>query len=139
MNKMNKKIEYALMALKCFCDYENNSKGDQTLFSAKDISDMTKAPYDVMARVLQVLSSRGILRVEYGVSGGYHLSKNLTDVSVLELIEILEGSKELTKCLGSDQDCELIGQCSILSPIKLLNQKIKNFYQSISLAEVLHV
>lgn len=137
MNKMNKKIEYALMALKFI--YDSTVLSSDRLISAKDVSEATRAPYEVVARVLQALSSHGILRAEYGVSGGYALVKELSQVSILELMEILEGSKELTKCLGSDQDCELIGSCSILAPIKKLNSKVKEFYQSISLAEVLHV
>lgn len=137
MNKLNKKTEYALMALKYF--YEKSKDANAGLISAKEVSEATHAPFEVIARVLQVLSSRGILKAEYGVSGGYQLVKELTDVSVLQLIEILEGSKELTKCLGPENECELLSQCSILAPVKKLNQKVKQFYGSISLAEVLHV
>ena len=132
MNKMSKKTEYALMALKLFQDNIGTH-------SAKDISDQTHTPYDVIARVLQVLSSRGILKAEYGVMGGYQLSKNLSDVTLHELIETLESSTDLTKCLGHDNECDHAKSCTIVTPITNLNLKVKNFYKSISLAEVLHV
>lgn len=136
------------MALKLFHDLELQSKGIkprsetaalQLTVSAKDIAERTHAPYDVVARVLQVLSSRGILKAEYGVLGGYQLSKNLEEVTVHELIETLESSTELAKCLGTDNECDLFKSCSIITPITNLNLKVKNFYKSISLAEVLHV
>ena len=147
MNKMSKKTEYALMALKLFHELELESKGliekskpvPNLTVSAKDIAERTHAPFDVVARVLQVLSSRGILKAEYGVMGGYQLSKNLEQVTVHELIEILESSTELAKCLGSDNECDLLKNCSIITPITNLNLKVQNFYKSISLAEVLHV
>jgi Rrf2 family protein len=147
MNKLSKKTEYALMALKLFNDIDLESKGLKSTsksiinrtVSAQDIADQTHAPYDVIARVLQVLSSRGILKAEYGLFGGYQLAKNLNEVTVHELMEALETSTDLTKCLTSENDCDLSSKCTIVSPITQLNTKVQNFYKSISLQEVLHV
>ncbi len=146
MNKMNKKTEYALMALNVFNDLNLKAKQQgqsgeyaQQTVSAKDIAEKTHAPYDVVARVLQVLSSRGILRAEYGVMGGYTLNKNLSEITLHDLIEILETSTDLAKCLGSDSECDLAKNCTIMSPIQKLNHKVQNFYKSIPLSEVLNV
>ncbi len=138
MNKINRKTEYALMALKYFVDQaaQDSSVG---LISAKDLAEKTHTPFEVIARVLQALSSRGILKAEYGVSGGYQLVKNLEDISIYELINVLENSSDLAKCLGSDSECDLSSKCNIISPITHLNSKVQNFYKSISLAEVLYV
>ncbi len=138
MNKINKKTEYALMALKYFVD-QSAVDPVMGLMSAKDLAEKTHAPFEVIARVLQALSSRGILKAEYGVSGGYHLVKKLEDISVFELMSILESSTELAKCLGTDSECDLSSKCTIISPITHLNAKVQNFYKSISLAEVLYV
>lgn len=138
MNKINKKTEYALMALKYFVDQSTGEKAG-ALISAKDLAEKTHTPFEVIARVLQALSSRGILKAEYGVSGGYQLVKNLEDISVYELISILENSTDLAKCLGTENECDLSPKCTIISPITHLNSKVQNFYKSISLAEVLHV
>ncbi len=147
MNKLSKKTEYALMALKLFNDIDLESKGLKPrsrnilrlTVSAQDIAEQTHAPYDVISRVLQVLSSRGILKAEYGLFGGYQLSKNLNDVTVHELIDALESSTDLAKCLSSENDCELSSKCTIVTPITQLNLKVQNFYKSITLHEVLHV
>ena len=134
MNKMSKKMEYALMALRVICN-----KPEGVLTSAKEVSDQMHIPFDVTARVLQALSSRGLLKAEYGVSGGYALSRALTEISVHELNEMLEGHVVLTKCLGQDEPCEISGTCNITAPISALNNKVKEFYKSVSLHEVLHV
>ncbi len=153
MNKLSKKTEYALMALKLFNDIDLVSKGLKPhselrlnsggplhmTVSAQDIAERTHAPYEVIARVLQVLSSRGILKAEYGLFGGYQLAKNLNEVTVHELMDALESSTDLTKCLTSENDCDLSSKCTIVSPITQLNTKVQNFYKSISLHEVLHV
>jgi Rrf2 family protein len=151
MNKMSKKTEYALMALKLLNDLDLQSKGLMSrplgydsgplslTVSAKDIADRTHSPYDVIARVLQVLSSRGILKAEYGIMGGYQLARSLNEITVHELIEILESSTDLAKCLSTDSECDHSKNCSIVTPMTNLNTKVQNFYKSITLEEVLHV
>ncbi len=147
MNKMSKKTEYALMALNLFYDLQLQAVGarprrDQPIhhtISAKDIAEKIHAPFEITARVLQVLASKGILKAEYGIQGGYYLLKNLDEVSVHDLIETLESSTELTKCLSSESECDLAKTCTIVSPITTLNKKIQNFYKSISISEVLNV
>lgn len=130
--KFNKKVEYALMALKHF------SESDDKNVSAKDLAEATHSPAEVTARVLQTLSSHGILKAEYGLHGGYRLAKDLSKVSVHDLMHIIEGSTDLAKCL-SDKECDLIKKCTILTPVENLNKKVQDFYKSISIEEVFHV
>lgn len=134
MNKMNKKMEYALMALRLI-----SQRAPGFLTTAKEVSDQMHIPFDVTARVLQALSSRGLLKAEYGVSGGYVLARPLGEVSVHDLTEMLEGHTALTKCLGTDEPCGISETCNIVSPIFALNKKVKEFYKSVSLQEVLYV
>ncbi len=134
MNKMSKKMEYALMALRVI-----SAKPEGVLTSAKEVSEQMHIPFDVTARVLQALSSRGLLTAEYGVSGGYFLSRPLDEISVHDLNEMLEGHVVLTKCLGLDEPCEISSTCNITAPILALNNKVKEFYKSVSLHEVLYV
>lgn len=134
MNKMNKKMEYALMALRFI---SGKSKGELT--SAKEVSEQMHVSFEATARVLQALSARGLLRAEYGVGGGYVLARPLAEVSLHDLSEMLEGNTILAKCLTNDEVCETLTTCNITSPISNLNKKIQEFYKSVSLEEVLHV
>ena len=120
------------MALKHF------SEGDDKNVSAKDLAEATHSPSEVTARVLQTLSSHGILKAEYGLHGGYRLAKDLSKVSVYDLMNMIEGSTDLAKCL-SDKECDLLKKCTILTPVENLNKKVQDFYKSISIEEVFHV
>ncbi|AGH96533.1 RrF2 family transcriptional regulator [Pseudobdellovibrio exovorus] len=134
MNKMNKKMEYALMSLRIITQ---KSAGELT--TAKEVAEQMHISFETTARVLQALSSRGLLKAEYGVGGGYILARSLSEVSLHDLSEMLEGHTTLTKCLSSDEACEIQSTCNIMSPINNLNKKIQEFYKSVSLDEVLHV
>lgn len=134
MNKMNKKMEYALMSLQIILQ-----KPEGALTTAKEVSEQMHISFETTARVLQALSARGLLKAEYGVGGGYSLARSLSEVSLHDLSEMLEGHVALTKCLGHDEGCEIQSTCNIAAPINNLNRKIRDFYRSVSLQEVLHV
>jgi Rrf2 family protein len=144
MNKMSRKTEYGLMSLKFLADKKAQatslSDGSMSAFvSAKAVAEATHAPFEVIARVLQILSHRGLLKAEYGVNGGYLLAKNLNEISLFDVVEILESSADLAKCLNSEGQCELEKNCSIATPVHNLNKKLHQFYKSLSLDEVLNV
>lgn len=134
MNKINRKFEYALMALKYM-----TGKIPGELTSAKEVSDNFKTPFDATARVMQVMAQKGLLRAEYGAAGGYQINKDLARVTVHELIEMIDGPTALVKCLHKAEPCEIHGTCNIVSPVTQLNKKLTEFYRSLSLKDLLVV
>jgi Rrf2 family nitric oxide-sensitive transcriptional repressor len=132
MVKLSRKTEYALIALKHL-----SQKNQDDLTSAKEISTIYGAPFDVVSRVLQILNQGGIVKSIQGVQGGYHLVKNLSDVTFHDLIGIIEGPLALVKCIHDNDSCELSKSCNIMSPVALLNDKINDFYKTIKISDLL--
>ncbi len=134
MNKINRKLEYALMALK-----HMSQKIPGELTSAKEVSESFHTPFDATARVMQQMAQKenGLLRAEYGASGGYQICKDLARVSILDLIEMIEGPTALVKCVNAEHTCEIKGTCNIASPLQTLNDRLNDFYQGLSLKELL--
>lgn len=133
MNKINRKIEYALMAIKYM-----SQKIPGELTSAKEVSDAFNTPFDATARVMQQLAQKGgILKSEYGANGGYQITKDLAKVSMNDLVEIIEGPTALVKCLHKEVPCEIQNRCNIISPVTQLNQKLTEFYSTLSLKDLL--
>ncbi|MGZ3785263.1 MAG: RrF2 family transcriptional regulator [Bdellovibrio sp.] len=133
MHKINRKLEYALMALKYM-----SQKIPGELTSAKEVSDAFHTPFDATARVMQQMAQKGgILRAEYGASGGYQITKDLAKLSIQDLIEIIEGPTALVKCLHKEGPCEIQETCNIVSPISHLNERLTDFYKSLSLKDLL--
>ncbi|MDG0814778.1 RrF2 family transcriptional regulator [Bdellovibrio svalbardensis] len=133
MNKINRKLEYALMALKYM-----SQKIPGELTSAKEVSDAFHTPFDATARVMQQMAQKGaILRAEYGANGGYQITKDLAKVSLHDLVEVIEGPTALMKCMNSEAPCDIHSTCNIVSPLKNLNHKLTEFYKSVSLKDLL--
>lgn len=132
MVKLNRKLEYAVIALK-------HMKGKQPgqLTSAKEICDLYGAPFDATARSLQMMTQKHLLKSEQGVQGGYQIVKDLGKVTLYDLIEMILGPVEMAKCFQEGGQCELIGSCNIKSPILNLRTRLMRFYQSISIHDLL--
>ena len=132
MSRLNRKVEYALIALKYM-----SSRFAGQLTTAKEICAATGAPFDATSRALQLLCQSGILRAEQGAHGGYLLVRDLQKVSLLEVLEAITGPTEIVRCVRGEEDCELFTKCNIVSPLQSLNLKLENFYRDLSIAELL--
>lgn len=134
MNRMNRKLEYALMALKHMA-----GKMPGQLTSAKEVVEATGGPFDATARVMQLMAQKGLLRSEHGAHGGYVIVRDLNKVSLYDLMEIVLGPVEIVKCLHGSGRCEIEETCNVQSPINILNRKLTDFYRSLSLTEILRL
>ena len=137
MNKIHRKLEYALIALK-----HMNQKRPGELTTVKEICQKYGTPFDATARVLQQLVQGKFLKSEQGAYGGYVILRDLTKVSLRELIEKVVGPIEMVKCMGEspvESACELKQTCNIMFPLIHLNEKLINFYENINVHELLVV
>ncbi len=134
MTRLNRKLEYALMALKIIA-----GKKPGELTSAKEVVEITGCPFDATARVLQKMAQKGILRSEHGAHGGYVLVRDLSKVSLYELMELILGPMAAAKCLLGRGRCELEPTCNIHNPIVVLNRRYQDFYRSIYVSELLRL
>jgi Rrf2 family protein len=134
MLKINKKVEYALMALKYIAD-----SSEQRLISAREICDEFHTPFDTTAKVMQVMNNHGILKSVKGIKGGYTLLRPLREISYMELVQMIEGKDELGKaCFSVKGKCELFEKCNIVTPVEQLNQKLNVYLMTLSLEELLN-
>jgi len=132
MQKLNRKLEYSMMALK-----HMSLKPQGELTTAKEVSERYHAPFDATARVMQKMANKGWLKSEQGAFGGYKMGRDLESMTLLDLIQVVEGPTRIAKCLQKKQGCEIESSCNIVSPIRNLNNRLNDFYRSCSVAELL--
>lgn len=135
MIKINRKVEYALMVLKLMKD-----RGNEELTTAREICDQFKTPFDTTAKVMQLMNAAGILHSQKGVKGGYTLSRDLSEVSYMELVELIEGKSFMMDCHDRGEGhgaCDLYHNCNISRPIKRLNDYLINIFKALTLNELL--
>ncbi|MBN9662002.1 MAG: Rrf2 family transcriptional regulator [Acidobacteria bacterium] len=86
------------------------SGGRVTLSEFANFGD---APEAFLSKVLQALTRAGLTLSHRGVSGGYTLARPAEAITLLDVVEALEGPLQLNICIGPDGFCGRSGWCSV--------------------------
>jgi len=131
MLKLTKKADYGLIALKYLA--EHPEKG---AVSAKDVADAYGIPAQLLAKILQTLTRKGLLRSHAGMNGGYALAREPREISAFEVILAIDGPFFITSCNKGAKSCELHGNCTIKEPLARVNETIAGVLKSISIQDL---
>ena len=88
-----------------------------------------------VSQVLTPLVRAGWVRSDPGPSGGYSLTADLASVSVLAVIETIEGPTDSGRCVLADRSCNEGGTCALHVPWLRARDQLRNQLASISVAE----
>ena len=69
-----------------------------------------------LSQAMTPLAAKGWVRSEPGPSGGYVLTADLADVSVLDVIEAIEGTSDAGRCVLEDRPCGGADPCALHQP-----------------------
>ncbi len=104
----SKGCEYTLRAL-----IASAPDGKVKRFRAKDVCRRSGVPEPYARKALQALAQAGLLRSVLGPGGGYELGRDPTDITLLEVIRLVDGADTFDHCLlglpecGETQPCPL--------------------------------
>lgn len=73
--------------------------------TAKDIADHEEIPMRYLLKTLRSLVKAGILRSFRGPEGGYALAKEPKDISLLDVVEAVEGPIAINRCFMQADYC----------------------------------
>jgi Rrf2 family transcriptional regulator, iron-sulfur cluster assembly transcription factor len=74
-----------------------------------------RIPPSFLAKIISQLSIAGLLHTSRGVHGGVMLAREPKDITLLEVIEAIDGPIKLNECVGSDRVCTFGDHCPIKS------------------------
>jgi Rrf2 family transcriptional regulator, iron-sulfur cluster assembly transcription factor len=80
---------------------------------AAELADRLGTSAGFVPQVLASLVERSWVRSDPGPTGGYSLSVDLDAVSVLELVEAVEGPVDTTRCVVENRPCDGRDQCAL--------------------------
>ena len=70
----------------------------------KEIADSQEISEKFISRIVVPLRERGMIRSERGKLGGFRLAKAPSDITLLEVIEALQGPISLVDCVGCQEE-----------------------------------
>jgi Rrf2 family protein len=133
MLKVNRKVEYALIALK---HMQQKPKGQLT--TVREICEHYGTPFDPVAHVMRILNARQVVQSEQGAHGGYRLLEDTRRLSFASLIEMIEGKLAFVECARQERaNCGIQDTCNIASPMNQLNLRMIEFLHSVMVGEII--
>lgn len=78
-----------------------------------EIARQENLPESYLAKIFQDLSKKGIVRSHRGAKGGFSLAKPAQDITLLEIMEAIEGPLALSRCLTPNEGCDRIASCAL--------------------------
>lgn len=90
-------------------------------FLASQLSRKAKVPLHSARKILQLLVEREYLEAVSGPGGGYQFKKSPEEISLLEIIQLIDGADAFDRCAMGLTQCDSANPC----PIHSLWQKVK--------------
>jgi Rrf2 family protein len=90
-----------------------------------------------LSQAMTPLVSRGWVRSDPGPTGGYQLVANLDEVSVLDVIEAIEGATVSGRCVLEDRPCGEAAPCALHHPWQRARAQLLDELSSSSLGSLL--
>lgn len=104
MTHFSRGVEQALHYL-----FRLGAKGSPVRPSARDVADFYELSAPVAAKLFTALEKAGIVIASEGREGGYRLARPPTDITVLQVVDAIDGHKRLFECRNIRANCVVFG------------------------------
>ena len=86
--------------------------GEDKKIGIKQISRELKIPTPFLGKILQTLAKHKLLSSTKGPHGGFGLGKPAEKISLIEIVDIIDGKDLFTKCMIRLEECNEKEPCS---------------------------
>lgn len=135
MLSLTRKTDYALVAM-----VDLAVEAGQR-WSSREIAERCGLPFPVLTNILKQLTHHGLVTAVRGPHGGYELAKPANEITLIDLIEAIEGPSRLTICCqdSSEPDgksCDIEPSCRIKEPVRKVHNGLRYVLGSVTLAQI---
>jgi len=131
MLRLNRMTDYAIVVLGALA----HRHGD--VVATAHLAELTGLAQPTVAKVSKILSAAGLVKTQRGVRGGYRLIKASADISLVDIVEAMEGPIAVTDCVDEAQAASAISDfCFMSSPSSHVNLAIRNALNDVSLEDL---
>ena len=81
--------------------------------SIQEIATVLDIPQHFLAKILQDLVRKKVVRSAKGPNGGFFIKKDVLQMPVVELLELIDGDKYRTRCFMGMEECSSENPCPL--------------------------
>jgi Rrf2 family protein len=106
--QITRQADYAVRAVLHLARMNNGERA-----STSTVAQEQHIPPSFLAKIISQLSIAGLLHTSRGAHGGVTLARHPKDITMLEVIEAIDGPIQLNKCVGESGVCSFEDNCPI--------------------------
>jgi FeS assembly SUF system regulator len=113
-------------------------RGDSVRVSAAELASDTGVPLPTAQKLMGQLAAAGLLSSVRGAHGGFTLARPVTEISLADIVEAVEGPIAMTMCSGSDgpSDCALDANCRVKPHMGIVSNAVRGALGAVSLQQL---
>jgi Rrf2 family protein len=127
----SRSAEYAIRAFTHLASLED---GKYAL--AKDIAAEWNVPAHFLAKILQDLARGGFLHSSKGPGGGFRLKLEPERISLMRIVEAVDGKGRYDRCPGGSSECNDHAICGMHDSWMTLRSRIIDYLEGTSVADL---
>lgn len=104
--------------------------------SIKSISERQHISEYYLEQLFAPLRKAKLIKSIRGAQGGYILNKSPEDITVLDIMEVLEGPIEISDCVEEENSCSNIGCCATRILWVRIKESLDEIMQSTTLKDM---
>ena len=110
-------------------------RGEAMRLSAAELAEETGVPLPTAQKLMGRLAASGLLNSARGAAGGFSLARPMSEISLAEIIEAVEGPIAMTVCTGHDgvSDCALDARCRVKPHMNIVSNAVRGALGAVSL------
>ena len=133
MIRLGKLTDYGLVLM----TYMANNQ-DRSVRTARDLAVESRLPRPTVSKLLKELLQGGLLVSQLGIKGGYSLARTPREISVADIIAVLEGPIALTECSTDVSGlCDLEPCCPIKNNQRIISQAVRGALGNVMLSDLI--
>ena len=105
--------------------------------SARQLAKNQDVSYELACKLLQKLSSAKLVKSSMGAAGGFELAKKPEKINLYQVIEAVQGSICMNRCVPDAKSCPRRSGCRISKNLVELQRHIEDYMKNIMLSELL--
>lgn len=110
--------------------------GKKELATMPEIASNCLIPYNNLTKIIQKLSKSGYIHTKKGKNGGITLIKSADEISLKNIIDLIDGKTTLSECQKSPELCKLSEECKLKSVLYNLQEKIDALFDSVTIKQL---
>lgn len=83
--------------------------------ASSEIARQQRIPAPFLAKIIARLAAAGIVATQRGVNGGIRLTRPAKDITLLDVVEAIDGPISLNRCVTRPEECPRSGTCVVHS------------------------